>query len=486
MHNYGGWRMGDEISRSQFVDADFEAFRERLATETALLGQWFEDEAFSTHVPVCGLELEAWLIDRQARPAAVNQDFLKAMGNPMVVAELAQFNVELNVHPQPLRDRALSHLQQELEATWQESERVAAGMGDTRLMMVGILPSVRQQDLSLDNMSDLERYRALNEQVLRIRDGKPLMLDILGHEHLNVLHEDVMLESATTSLQLHLKVGQKQAVRYYNAAQILSAPLVAASANSPCLFGKQLWEETRIPLFEQSVEVGGFAGASRGPVRRVSFGTGYAKESLFECFVENQQHFPVLLPMCYEAPDAQLCHLRLHNGTIWRWNRPLIGFDDDGTPHLRIEQRVMPAGPTVIDSMANAAFYYGLVEALARSEVAPENQLPFATARDNFYAAARDGLEAQITWLDGRKGLAQSLLLDKLVPLAGYGLGLLGIDEADRERYLSIIKQRVKNACTGAGWQRAWLARHGNDMQALTNAYYERQKRGEPVHDWDN
>jgi len=147
---------------------------------------------------------------------------------------------------------------------------------------------------------------------------------------------------------------------------------------------------------------------------------------------------------------------------------------------------VMPAGPTVVDSIANAAFYYGLVEALARSDVAPENQLPFATARDNFYAAARDGLEAQITWLDGRKGPAQSLLLDKLVPLAGYGLGLLGIDKADCERYLSIIKQRVKNACTGAGWQRAWLARHGHDMQALTNAYYERQKRGEPVHDWDN
>ena len=477
--------MGDEISHSQFEQADFEAFRERLASETALLGRWFEEQAFSTRVPVCGLELEAWLIDRQARPASVNQDFLNAMGDPLVVPELAQFNVELNVHPQPLREQALSRLHRQLEETWHESERVAAGIGGTRLVMVGILPSVRQQDLSLDNMSKLERYRALNEQVLRLRGGKPLMLDILGHEHLNIVHKDVMLESATTSLQLHLKVGQEQAVRYYNAAQILSAPLVAASANSPCLFGKQLWEETRIPLFEQSVEVGGFAGASRGPVRRVSFGTGYAKESLFECFIENQQHFPVLLPMQYEEPEAQLRHLRLHNGTIWRWNRPLIGFDDDGTPHLRIEQRVMPAGPTVIDSIANAAFYFGLAEALVQSEIPPENQLPFATARDNFYAAARDGLEAQITWLDGRKGPAQSLLLDKLVPLAGYGLGLLGIDEADRDLYLSIIRQRVRNACTGASWQRAWLARHGTDMQALTNAYYDRQKRGEPVHAWD-
>ena len=477
--------MGDEISHSQFSDADFEAFRERLAAETELLGRWFEEGAFSADAPMCGLELEAWLIDRQARPASVNRDFLDAMGDPMVVPELAQFNVELNVQPQRLRGQALSRLRRQLDATWRESERVAAGIGGSRLMMIGILPSVRQQDLSLDNMSRLERYRALNEQVLRLREGKPIRLEIHGREHLSLVHEDVMLESATTSLQLHLKVEQRLAVRYYNAAQILSAPLVAAAANSPCLFGHQLWDETRIPLFEQAVEVGGFAGAARGPVRRVSFGTGYAKTSLFECFVENQQHFPVMLPMVYAGDERELRHLRLHNGTIWRWNRPLIGFDDDGTPHLRIEQRVMPAGPTVIDVVANAAFYYGLVEALVRADTPPESLLPFAAARDNFYAAARDGLEAQITWLDGRKGPAQGLLLDRLLPLARHGLELLEIDAGEREHYLSIVRQRVANACTGAAWQRAWLARHGRDMQGLTEAYYTRQRRGEPVHGWD-
>jgi hypothetical protein len=277
----------------------------------------------------------------------------------------------------------------------------------------------------------------------------------------------------------------RQAVRYYNAAQIVSAPMVAASVNSPYLFGKDLWDETRIPLFEQSVEVGGFAGASRGPVRRVSFGTGYAKESLYECFVENQEHFPVLLPIAFEAPDAQMRHLRLHNGTIWRWNRPLIGFDEDGTPHLRVEHRVLPAGPTVTDSIANAAFFYGLVHALATRDVAPEFELPFATARDNFYAAARDGLDAQLTWLDGRKRPVSSLLLDQLIPLARYGLGLLEIDAADRDLYLGIVKARLRNGCTGASWQRAYVARYGSDMQALTEAYYQRQQSGLPVHDWD-
>jgi hypothetical protein len=350
--------------------------------------------------------------------------------------------------------------------------------------MVGILPSVAQSDLSLANMSELKRYRALNEQVLRLRDGAPLALEIHGREHLNIEHKDVMLESAATSLQLHLKVAVDNAVRYYNAAQIAAAPMVAAAANSPFLFGRDLWDETRIPLFEQAVEVGGFAGASRGPVRRVSFGTGYAKESLFECFVENQQHFPVLLPIVFDAAEKDMRHVRLHNGTIWRWNRPLIGYDDNGTPHLRIEHRVLPAGPTVVDSIASAAFFYGLVHALAMRDTVPEYELPFATARDNFYAAARDGLDAQITWLDGRRLPVQTLLLDQLIPLARYGLGLLEIDAQDRDLYLGIVKDRIRNACTGCNWQRAWVARHGRDMQALTEAYYERQQRGEPVHNW--
>ena len=475
--------MGDEITHSHFSKSDFDQFGERLHAETRLLGQWFNDRAFSGRVPVCGLELEAWLIDRWGKPAPLNQLFLEKMDDKLVVPELARFNVELNVHPHALRGTALNKLYQGLQQTWERSQTVAGEL-DTRLVMVGILPSVEQKHLSLANMSEQKRYRALNQQVLRLRDGEPLMLDIHGREHLNVLHNDVMLESAATSLQLHLKVGVDDAVRYYNAAQIVSAPLVAAASNSPYLFGKDLWEETRIPLFEQSVEVGGFAGARRGPVRRVSFGTGYAKESLFECFVENEEHFPVLLPIEFDEPISEMRHLRLHNGTIWRWNRPLIGYDDDGTPHLRIEHRVLPAGPTVVDCVANAAFFYGLVQALASGETPPETQLPFATARDNFYAVARDGLDAQIIWLDGRKLSVQTLLLDQLIPQARYGLGLLDIEPADRDLYLGIVKARVRNACTGSAWQRAWVTRHGRDMRALTQAYYERQQSDEPVHGW--
>jgi gamma-glutamyl:cysteine ligase YbdK (ATP-grasp superfamily) len=220
-----------------------------------------------------------------------------------------------------------------------------------------------------------------------------------------------MLEAATTSFQLHLKIHPRDAVHAYNAGIILSAPMVAATANSPYLFGHDLWDETRIPLFEQSVAVGGMADASHGPLRRVTFGSGYARESIMECFVENEQHYPVMLPMQFHDGLEQMSRLRLHNGTIWRWNRPLIGFDYDGIPHLRIEHRVVPGGPTIVDAIANAALFFGLMQVLIDAVEPAEPRIPFATARDNFYAAARYGLDARITWYDGEKGTLRSLLL---------------------------------------------------------------------------
>jgi gamma-glutamyl:cysteine ligase YbdK (ATP-grasp superfamily) len=334
-------------------------------------------------------------------------------------------------------------------------------------------------------MSDLKRYRALNEQVLRMREGEPLELDIHGRQHLSTTHRSVMLEAATTSFQLHLKIHPRDAVHAYNAGIILSAPMVAATANSPYLFGHDLWDETRIPLFEQSVAVGGMADASHGPLRRVTFGSGYARESIMECFVENEQHYPVMLPMQFHDGLEQMSHLRLHNGTIWRWNRPLIGFDYDGIPHLRIEHRVVPGGPTIVDAIANAALFFGLMQVLIDAGEPAEPHIPFATARDNFYAAARYGLDARITWYDGEKGTLRSLLLQQLLPQARSGLESLEIDRNDIERYLGVIEARLQSGQTGAAWQRAWVARHGNDMAAMTAAYLARQDAGRPVHAWD-
>ncbi len=475
--------MGQEIDDTRFSRQDFTTFHQRLSEETTLLDGWFQQGRFGPGPPVAGFELEAWLVDTQLRPAPVNTQFIARLGSPLVSPELATFNVEFNIHPLPLGGHILSQMASGLRQTWQQARQTAHVM-QLELAMIGILPTVRDADLSPTNLSAMNRYHALNTEILRLRGGRPLRLDIHGHDILRAEHGDVMLESATTSFQIHLQVPAHLAVRAYNASIIASAPLVAVSANSPYLFGHDLWAETRIPLFEQAVEVGGYEKDAHGPMRRVSFGSGYARASLQEVFTENLEHFPTLLPVLFDAPPDQLTHLRLHNGTLWRWNRPLIGISD-GQPHLRIEQRVVPAGPTIADTVANAAFFYGLCWALCQQNEAAEIHLPFATARDNFYAAARHGLDTQLIWLDGNKQPAQSLLSKTLLPLAMLGLEALGIDHDEAAHYLGIVESRVKNACNGAAWQRAYVARHGPDMQALLAAYLERQHSGAPVHEWD-
>jgi len=478
--------MGQEISDARFFKRDFDNYQQRLRQETELLAERFHSNGFDAGPPMAGFELEAWLIDADNRPAPINEQFLSTLNSPLVTPELATFNVEFNIAPEKLTDRALSKMATGLELGWAQARATAHSM-DAELAMIGILPTVEDAQLTPENISSMNRYHAMNTEILRLRGGRPLKLDIHGHEILRAEHCDVMLESATTSFQIHLQVPPALAKRAFNASIIASAPLVAVSANSPYLFGKDLWAETRIPLFEQAVEVGGYEDDAHGPMRRVSFGSGYVRESVMECFTENLEHFPVLLPTTLDSPPEQLEYLRLHNGTLWRWNRPLIGFENK-KPHLRIEQRVVPAGPTIEDSMANAAFYYGLTQALIETNIAPETQLPFAIARDNFYACAQHGLDAHIVWLDGQKRQAQSLLLKVLLPLAHTGLESLGINHQDAAHYLGIIEARVSNACNGAAWQRAFVAKHsckkGNDMSQLLVAYLQHQHSGVPVHEW--
>ncbi len=475
--------MGQEINEVRFSQQDFDNFHHRLAQETELLGHWFEEKRFKACPPMAGLELEAWLVNQNMMPAPINGAFLKSLDNPLVTPELATFNVEFNLAPEKIGGNVLSHMNTALEKNWYRARNVANELG-ADLAMIGILPTVENKHLIMDNLSSMNRYVALNHEILRLRGGRPLQLDIHGKDILRAEHMDVMLESATTSFQIHLQVTPERAVRAYNASIIATAPLVAVSANSPYLFGKDLWAETRIPLFEQSVEVGGYEEESHGPMRRVTFGSGYARQSLMECFTENFEHYPVLLPTTFDTPADEMAHLRLHNGTLWRWNRPLLGFEN-GEPFLRIEQRVVPAGPTIIDSFANAAFYYGLTYALCSMEDAPESIMDFAQARDNFYTCAQHGLDAHIVWLDGQKYPAKSLLQNVLLPLAKRGLTEMGIYDKDISKYLSIISSRVRSSCNGASWQRAYVAKHGNDMKTLLAAYLERQHTGVPVHDWD-
>lgn len=472
--------MGEEISRSFFDAEDFSRFSDRLRGETRLFSDLSETRRLSEDGFVIGFEIEAWLLDHGFFPNPVNDRFLATLSHPLVVPELSRFNVELNCAPLVLTGEALSQAAAELAELWAHCNKVAHGL-DTNMVMIGTLPIIRDEDLTLANMSPLKRYEALNNEILRRRDGRPLVVDIEGDEHLHSEHRDVMLEAATTSFQIHLKTPARVAHRYYNASIMASAPLLAACVNAPFLFTRALWHETRIPLFEQSIALTDYEGRHG----RVTFGSGYLDTTLFEALAENLAAYPVLLPIVFDEPADSFRHLRLHNGTIWRWNRPLVGFEADGTPHLRIEHRTMPAGPTIIDMIANAACYFGLVRHMVDSGFDEGGGLSFADATANLYQAARRGLDAELAWPEAGRVAARALLLDELIPAAHRGLAAFGVEEGDRELFLGIIEARARSGQTGAAWQRAALDRWGGDFQELMSVYCERQRSAVPVHEWD-
>jgi gamma-glutamylcysteine synthetase len=471
--------MGGEIRGREFSDEDFTRFRDRLAQETRLLRETYAAGQCSRAGPFIGLELEAWLIDRNFFPAPHNQSFLARLADPSVVAELSQFNIEINAPVERIDGRGLKRMHEHLSETMRRCAANAHEDVDT-VIAIGTLPTLRQQDLSLEAMTPSRRYRALNREAMRLRGGMPLNVDIdgalPGAYHFLACFKDVMLEAAATSFQLHLQVPAKAISRTYNASVMLGAPLVAIAANSPFLFGQALWKETRIAIFEQSLQ------QSHGP-ERVTLGTAYAAEDITELFEENLTEYPILLPVPPGEPVRCYSCLRLQNGTIWRWVRPIVGFDPEGTPHIRIEQRVLPAGPSVSDMMANATLYFGAVHMLARMLDDAEEILPFALARENFYEAARHGLGAEIHWLAGAGKRPISEVVRELIPIAAEGLAAQGMDDDLISHYLDIISCRLASGRNGAEWQLAHFHRYG-DLHKLTAAYLENQRTGRPVHEW--
>jgi len=474
--------MGQEIENSSFSEADHGEFRARLREETKVLKRWFDERTFNHALQfTAGLELEAWLIDQNHLPSPKNEEFLATLKDPDIVAELSKFNFEINAAPLVLTDDALSQTQSALETIWSKCERAAETLS-LHPVAIGILPTVRDEMLQPDWMSDSNRYRALNRELFLRRRREPLHICIEREERIDYRCDHIMLEAACTSLQAHLKINQEDAVRFYNAAVIAAAPLIAATANSPFLYGKSLWDETRIPAFEQVTALEGFLDAEGRNVKRVTLGTGYLRHSFLELFLENLS-YPILLP-ALEDDASKLPHLRLQNGTVWRWVRPILGFDGRDNPHLRIEHRVMPAGPSIIDTVANLALCHGLVLALGRTDIPPESEIPFEHARANFYACARDGLKAQVDWR-GKSVNVQSLLLERLLPDARDALVREGVHTHALDYYFAeVLEPRLRSGRNGAGWQRSVIECNGVNFQALTERYAEFQATGTPVHTW--
>jgi gamma-glutamyl:cysteine ligase YbdK (ATP-grasp superfamily) len=488
--------MGREIQAIKITGEDRRIYRAKLARSLDVFARMLHEHLFENEPRLVGQEIELDLVDAAGAPSMRNADVLAAIADPSWAVEVGQFNLEINVPPRELGGDAVAGLEQEIRASLNAGDATARSMG-TRLVMIGILPTLRKSDVHEGTLSASERFRALNEQIFAAR-GEDMQIEIDGTEQLLTHADSITPEAACTSIQLHLQVSPEQFASYWNAAQAIAGVQVALAANSPYLFGKQLWHETRITLFEQATDTRPDELKRQGVRPRVWFGDGWIT-SVFDLFEENIQYFPALLPVCEDedplaALDRGTCpalaEMSLHNGTIYRWNRPVYAVAD-GKPHLRVENRVLPAGPSVVDVMANAVFYYGLVRALAESERPVWTQMSFATAAENLHAAAKHGLAAQLYWPGLGEAPVPELVLRRLLPLAREGLCRWGMGSAHADRLLGIIEQRCLTGRNGAGWQIATTAKlteHGagrqDALRLMTHRYIEHMHTNEPVHTW--
>jgi Glutamate-cysteine ligase family 2(GCS2) len=489
--------MGREIQAIKISGDDRRKYRDKVRRSLDVFARMLRESMFDPDPSQVGQEIELNLVDERGVPSMRNADVLKAIASPAWATEIGQFNLEINVPPRRLAGDALAGLEQEIRADLNAANAHARTIG-SHLVMIGILPTLTEHDLHEGTMSASARYRVLNEQIFAAR-GEDMRIAIDGAEHLLAYADSITPEAACTSVQLHLQVSPDAFAKYWNAAQAIAGPQVALAANSPFLFGKQLWQETRITLFEQSTDTRPDELKEQGVRPRVWFGERWIT-SVFDLFEENIRYFPALLPICEDEDPAavldgggmpQLAEMSLHNGTIYRWNRPVYAVVD-GMPHLRVENRVLPAGTSIVDIMANAAFYYGLVRALAEAQRPIWTEMSFATASDNLHEAARHGLDAQLYWPGVGEVPAAELVLRRLLPLARQGLARWGVGQAHADRLLGIIEQRCLTGRTGAAWQIATVAelsgRGGLDrweaLRQMTMRYIEHMHTNQPVHTW--
>ncbi len=488
--------MGSQDVQRDDDAAELRSFISHLLRDVQALERMLDEGLIESGVHRIGAEQELFLVDAARRPAMLAMELLERVADPHYTTELGLFNLEINLDPLRFEGDCLSRLEGQLDSTL-ERLREAAHERGAEVVLVGILPTLRKSDLALAHMAPRPRYRALNEVLTQLRGGD-YEFSLKGADELNIRHDSVMLESGCTSFQVHYQVEPAEFAQCYNLAQLVTAPLLAAAANSPLLFGRRLWRETRIPLFQQSIDTRRAGHHMRERAARVSFGQKWVRESILELIREDLARFRVLLGASLDEDSLDvlargglptLPALRTHNGTVYRWNRACFGVGG-GKAHIRIENRVLPSGPTILDEVANAAFFLGMLRGGQEAYGDVGETMPFHDAEANFLAAAQRGLRAQFTWVDGATAPADDLIRRELLPLAWQGLRAAGVDSADVDRYLGVIEQRVASRQNGASWMLRSLAdMQGTDTQdallsALTAATVTRQWEGTPVHEW--
>jgi gamma-glutamyl:cysteine ligase YbdK (ATP-grasp superfamily) len=490
--------MGLTIAKADFSRSHFDAFRDQLDNDLAELKRLLADPSFGAGEPSFGAEMEMYLIDGRSHPAYLNNELLELARDPRLTLELNRYNLEYNADYYPTRGRPFSAMRAELENVLVRLNQLA-GTLDTRCLAIGILPTLRRQDFGIEVMTDEPRYHALTEGLRRLRQQQPFAVEIHGEESVEFTADHLTYEGANTSFQFHYRVTPADFARTYNAFQLVVPVTLALAANSPFFMGRKLWHETRIPLFKQSVDSRRPEATEWHQPSRVSYGHGWLRQGAWELFAEAASLYPPILPVFEpdDSPDRlhqapSLFALRLHESTVWYWNRPVYDFHGNG--HLRIELRALPSGPTIADMLANAAFTVGAAVGLGDSVDELLCCLPFSIAQHNFYHAAKHGIDCQLVWpRPGQDLPGEQHAIDiarALLPLAETGLASLGVDESDYRPLIDIIDQRLLLQQNGASWQRATLARleagsnRREALAAMLEHYIARQREGAPVAQW--
>jgi len=489
--------MGDFNVKKATSKAEIKKFTKNLLKDVQAFEKMLKNDWFEKGVSKIGAEQELCLVDKNMKPFPKNLEVLKEAKMDNLSPELANFNLETNVNPQDFERDALSKMETEINSDLKKIENVAKKF-EADIILTGILPTVRKFDVEREQITPIDRYFALMDALREMR-GEEFLINIDGIDELNIKVNSGLIEAANTGFQVHLQVDPQDFAKKYNIAQAIAGPVLASAVNSPLLFGKRLWHETRIALFQQAIDTRVSDEHLRDRYPRVTFGTNWVKEGILDIFREDIIRYRVLLGADFEEDSLEMVEkgitpklkaLTVHNSTVYRWNRPVYGISGNGKPHLRIEARMFPAGPTVLDEIANAAFWLGLMEGFADQIDDITKFITFDQAKANFYAAARGGMSKQYIWFNNKKCYAKDLILKELLPVARHGLKLRKIDDKDIDKYLGVIENRAKKEITGSGWilqtynHLKEKASKEEILSTITLSTIKNQKKGMPVHEW--
>lgn len=493
--------MGEQRVSKVTDQKQMQKFVKSLLKDVQALEYMLENDWFDKGITRMGAEQEMVIVQEDTfKPNCIAMEALDKMKDyDWVETELAKFNLETNLTPRELTDKCFSDLHEENATKLDKIQEVLDTM-DTKIVLTGILPTLRKFDLDMDNLTPKKRYKALMEAINEQLVGNAYELRLTGIDELLVKHDSPLLEACNTSFQVHLQVDPDEFVKIYNIAQAVTAPVMAIAANSPIVFGRRLWHESRIALFQQSLDTRTTHDHMREKSPRVSFGKDWLQESVMEIYKEDISRFRVLISSDVEEDSLEsikenkapkLRALQVHNSTVYRWNRPCYGISDNGKPHLRIENRVIPSGPTVLDEVANACFWLGLTLGLADEIEDIRDLMSFEDARDNFGKAARFGIDSKFTWFNDEKVTCCDLILNKLIPTARKGLKKRKVAKKDIDLYLGIIQERAESHMNGARWMlRSYteLIKKTNRDEALTvltSSIIKNQQSHIPGHKWE-